>query len=159
MTERSVTHGSFHIERTFDASPARVFAAWSEPEARFRWFVSGEGFEVGDYRHDFRVGGHEHSRFRSQERNSTFTNDTWYQDIVPDERIVFTYVMDEDSRRFSVSLSTVEFRAGGDGTKLLFTEQAVFLEGADGPDMRKEGWTYLFEQLAKEVAREAETAR
>lgn len=159
MTERSVTHANFHIERTFDASPARVFAAWSEPEARYRWFVSGEGFEVGDYRHDFRVGGHEHSRFRSQERGSTFTNDTWYQDIVPGERIVFTYVMDEDGRRFSISLATAEFRADGAGTKLLFTEQVAFLEGADGPDMRKEGWTYLFEQLAKELGRQSEAAR
>ena len=31
MTERSVTHATFVIERTYDATPARVFAAWADP--------------------------------------------------------------------------------------------------------------------------------
>ena len=42
MTERSVTHATFVIERTYDASPARVFAAWSEAEAKARWFSCHE---------------------------------------------------------------------------------------------------------------------
>ena len=31
MTERSVTHATFVVERSYDASPARVFAAFAEP--------------------------------------------------------------------------------------------------------------------------------
>jgi uncharacterized protein YndB with AHSA1/START domain len=38
MPERSVTHSTFVIERTYDASPARVFAAWLQPKAKARWF-------------------------------------------------------------------------------------------------------------------------
>jgi uncharacterized protein YndB with AHSA1/START domain len=34
--ERSVTHATFAVERTYDASPARVFAAWAEPERKAR---------------------------------------------------------------------------------------------------------------------------
>ena len=39
MTERSTNHSTIVIERTYDASPSRVFAAWSDPEALLRWGV------------------------------------------------------------------------------------------------------------------------
>ena len=31
MSERSIDHAAFVVERVYDASPDRVFAAWSEP--------------------------------------------------------------------------------------------------------------------------------
>ena len=42
MTDRSVTHSTFVVERSYDASPARVFAAWADPGAKARWFASPE---------------------------------------------------------------------------------------------------------------------
>ena len=42
MSERSVTQDTFVIERTYGASPARVFRAWSEPAAKARWFAGAE---------------------------------------------------------------------------------------------------------------------
>ena len=55
MTERSVTHAKFVVERTYDASPARVFAAWADPAAKARWFGQPDEF-------DFTVGGREINR-------------------------------------------------------------------------------------------------
>jgi hypothetical protein len=46
----------------------------------------------------------------------------------------------------------VEFLPTQQGTDLIFTEQAAFFEGADGPEMREEGWHKLLEHLAKELA-------
>jgi uncharacterized protein YndB with AHSA1/START domain len=43
VTERSVTHATFVVERSYDAAPARVFAAWADPAAKARWFASPEG--------------------------------------------------------------------------------------------------------------------
>jgi uncharacterized protein YndB with AHSA1/START domain len=43
VTERSVTHATFVVERSYDAAPARVFAAWADPAAKDRWFASPEG--------------------------------------------------------------------------------------------------------------------
>jgi uncharacterized protein YndB with AHSA1/START domain len=31
MTPRSTEHATFTIERTYDAAPERVFAAWADP--------------------------------------------------------------------------------------------------------------------------------
>ena len=38
MSERSTEHSTFVVERTYPASPARVFAAWADPAAKARWF-------------------------------------------------------------------------------------------------------------------------
>ena len=59
----------------------------------------------------------------------------------------------KNSPRISASLATIELEPTKKGTNLVFTEQAAFFEGADGPKMRKEGWTQPFEALAKELER------
>jgi uncharacterized protein YndB with AHSA1/START domain len=61
MSERSVHHATFAVERTYAASPARVFAAWSDPETKARWF-GGSDEANGEYELDFRIGGREVSR-------------------------------------------------------------------------------------------------
>jgi uncharacterized protein YndB with AHSA1/START domain len=37
MTGRSVIHDTFSIERTYPATPSRVFAAFASEEARSAW--------------------------------------------------------------------------------------------------------------------------
>jgi hypothetical protein len=55
-------------------------------------------------------------------------------------------------RCISSSHATVELLPTEPGTDLVFTEQAAFFEGADGPQLRQEGWRKLLEHLAKELA-------
>ena len=62
MTDRSVTHSTFVVERSYDASPARVFAAWADPKAKARWFAGPEEWGPDEFELDFRVGGREVSR-------------------------------------------------------------------------------------------------
>jgi hypothetical protein len=42
----------------------------------------------------------------------------------------------------------VELEAAGAGTRLVYTEQGAFFEGANGPSSRKQGWSELLERLA-----------
>lgn len=148
----TVSHASFTIERDFPQSPARVFAAWSDPVARQRWFVDDPNFAVSEYDQDFRIGGREKGRF-SQDGKLLYHNDTIIWHIVPNERLVFSYTMGTDAGPFSASLATVEIRPKGKGSQMIFTEQAAFFDNADGPEIRKAGWTDLIEKLAGEVAR------
>ena len=68
MSQQSVIHSTFVIERSFSTSPERVFEALSEPAKKRRWYAEGgqhhafEGFEM-----DFRVGGMEQARSRFKE--------------------------------------------------------------------------------------------
>jgi|GraSoiStandDraft_29_1057270.scaffolds.fasta_scaffold49011_2 uncharacterized protein YndB with AHSA1/START domain len=142
MSERSVEHATFVLERTYDASSDRVFAAWSDPEAKARWFDGSDGeFEL-----DFRVGGWESGRGTLPDgREYSFR--ALYQDIVPGRRIVYTYDMLLDGTRISVSVATVEFRLERDRTRLVFTEQAAFLDGHERPGRREQGMGSLLDSL------------
>jgi uncharacterized protein YndB with AHSA1/START domain len=153
MTERSVTHATFVIERTYDASPARVFAAWATPEAKGRWFVGPDEWQSSDHRLDFRIGGREHVS-GGPKGGPVHGFDAVYQDIVPDQRIIYAYDMHMDDTRISVSLATVELKPEGKETRLVFTEQGAFLDGFDIPDDRQRGTIDLLDNLGKELARE-----
>ena len=150
MKPRSVTHATFAIERRYPVAAERVFAAFADPARKRRWFVDDEASDVEDFGMDFRVGGVEKKRFRTT-HGFLCTNNTTYLDIVPDRRIVFAYTMSVGETRISSSQSTVELLPDGKDTVLIFTEQAAFFEGADGPKMRQEGWQALLEQLATEL--------
>lgn len=146
MTEYSVEHAKFRIERRYDFPPAVVFKAFSDPAHKRKWFVDGEGWTTDSYESDFRVGGFERSRFRFG-GGSQMGNDTVLE-IVPDTRIVFAYSMLTGETPFSVSLATIEFVPDGKGTKLVYTEQAAFLDGKDQVKDREEGWGALLKMLA-----------
>jgi uncharacterized protein YndB with AHSA1/START domain len=150
MTERSVTHATFVIERSYHAAPARAFAAWSVPAAKARWFAGPDDWESGRYELEFRVGGRERAS-GGPPGGPVHTYEARYHDIVPDQRIVATYDMYLDGTRISVSLATVEFRPEGAGTRLVFTEQGAFLDGYDNPAQRERGTRDLLDALGTEL--------
>jgi uncharacterized protein YndB with AHSA1/START domain len=150
MPQRTVTHATFSVERFFDFSPAEVFAAYTDPAARRRWFVEGEGWDVETCNLDFRQGATEHSTFRFR-GGPLIRNDTTYLDIVQDKRFVFAYTMVVGDERISASLGTVELIPEGKGTRHVFTEQGAYLDGHDNVAGREEGSRQLFEALAREL--------
>jgi uncharacterized protein YndB with AHSA1/START domain len=150
--QTSVVHSTFTIERTYPASPSRVFSAFADIALKRRWFTEGEDVTVEEYTLDFRVGGREVKRFRAK-GGFLCRNDTIYQDIVPDVRIVFAYTMAVGDIRISASLVTIELAPAGDVTRLTFTEQAAFFEGADGPAIREAGWRALLGKLGDAVGK------
>ena len=152
MTKLSVTHATFTVDRTYDEPPAQVFKALSDPAIKRRWFAEGEGWEVEEFTSDFRVGGTEVSRFRFQ-GGAPMRNDTIFHDIVPDERIIFTYTMIYGEMRLSSSLATIQLTPAGSGTKLVYTEQGAYLDGHDDVVGREKGVRELYDALAKELKR------
>src|SRR5713101_2707741 len=154
MGEQSVIHSTFVIERSYPATPERVFGAFADPAKKRRWFVEGDDHEVEHFEMDFRVGGRERARFRGKEgtplKGIACTNDASYQDIVPNRRVVLASTMTVSEKCISASLVTAEFLPSEEGTDLILTHQGAFFEGADGPEMREEGWRKLLERLTDE---------
>jgi uncharacterized protein YndB with AHSA1/START domain len=96
---------------------------------------------------DFRVGGREVSRGGPQ-GGPVHTYEAHYQDIVADERIVYSYSMHLDQTLMSVSVATVELRAEGAGTRLVLTEQGAYLDGHDSSAQGQQGTGELLDALA-----------
>jgi uncharacterized protein YndB with AHSA1/START domain len=146
MSHLSSQHTTFVIERTYPASPARVFAAWADLGSKASWFVGSEGWRETRRDLDFRVGGREslHGVWGG-DRTTAF--ECVYHDIVSDRRIVYVYDMYANGVKISVSLSTVEFEPAGTGTKLTYTEQAVFLDGFDDGGGRERGTAAHLDRL------------
>ena len=157
MTERPVIHDTFEIERTFPASPSRVFAAFASKEAKDAWGDTGDltepGPDAGDSEFDFRIAGRE--RFGIGFQGTSFRYDALYYDIVPDQRIIYSYEMYANDARISVSVATIEFAATPEGTALTWTEQGAYLDGFDGPEapqLRRGGTAEMLDGLAKYLA-------
>ncbi len=152
MTTSSVIHDTFTVERSYPVAPPRVFAAFASAEAKNIWGDVGDleeaDGEAGIAEFDFRPGGRERFGFKYQ--GVTYRYDARYYDIVPDQRIIYSYEMYEGDARMSVSVATIEFAKTGDGTALAWTEQGAFLDGVDGPDApahRREGTALMLDSL------------
>ena len=157
MTESSIIHDTFSIERTYPVGPARVFAAFASKEAKDAWGDDSGGESADNVaastEFDFRPGGRE--RFDFKYENRTYNYDALYYDIVPGQRIVYSYEMYADGARISVSVATIEFAESSDGTALTWTEQGAYLDGFDGPQapaLREEGTAEMLDGLTRYLA-------
>ena len=150
MTVRSAIHGSFTITRTYDAAPARVFAAFATMEAKSKWFAGPPGWQLVKRAMDFREGGREHVSGRFESGIVT-SFDCTYHDIVLNERIIYSYVMELSGRRISVSQACVQLTPEGVGTKLVLTEYGDFLDGYDDAGAREKGTADLMDKLGKSL--------
>ena len=154
MSNRSITHGSFTLERRYKTTPARLYRALSDPQTKQKWFNPPETWGKDEHSMDFRIGGIETS-VGGPPGGAVHKFRAVYQDIVPNERIIYSYDMELDDVRISVSLATFEIKPDGDHTILTMSEHGAYLDGfGDGNAIRKEGTMGLLDQLGAYLARE-----
>jgi uncharacterized protein YndB with AHSA1/START domain len=149
---RSIKHSSFVIERRLDYDPELVYRAWTQKDAKARWFNGPADKWQEEVREmDVRVGGRDlligkftdggESRFESQ-----------YFDVVPEKRLVYAFDMYWQGKKISVSLASIEFVAAGKGTKLVVTEQHAFLDGFEDAGGQERGTKQLMDNLEVALA-------
>ncbi len=144
---RSVAHATFHLERSYDAPVARVWRALTDEAAKQKWFGGTPGsWELLEQRMDVRPGGRERLKGRWQ-GGVVSTFDAVYHDVIPNERLVYSYEMHLDDKKISVSLATIQLKAGNGKTTLMVTEQGAFLDGYDDAGSREHGTGLLLDAL------------
>jgi uncharacterized protein YndB with AHSA1/START domain len=145
MSTATIAKPSLTLKRRYNAPPAKVFAAWIDPEKLARWFgpegVTGVQADV-----DLRVGG----RYDIKARTPTEEHKVGgvYREIVPNEKLVFTWAWQSTPDRQSVV--TVVFKPDGDGTLLTLTHEQFFDE--DARDRHQHGWTGALDKLTRMFA-------
>lgn len=129
------------IKRVLDASPERVYAAWTEPELVRQWFAPGD-LTVPVAELDLRVGGEYRIVMRDGDGKTHSPSGT-YEEIVPNERLVFTWKWANSEL---VTRVTVELRALGENE----TELTLLHEGfpdAETRDSHEQGWNGCLARL------------
>ncbi|WP_210254843.1 SRPBCC family protein [Methylocapsa sp. S129] len=144
---RSIVHATFHLERTYDAPVARVWRALTDESAKQKWFGGTPGrWELLERHMDVRVGGTERLKGR-WEGGVVSTFDALYYDVIPNERLVYSYEMHMGDKKISVSLATMQLKAKGAKTVLMVAEQGAFLDGYDDAGSHEHGTGYLLDAL------------
>jgi uncharacterized protein YndB with AHSA1/START domain len=156
MDKPAVVHDTFVLERTYLTSIARVFGFLSDAAKKRRWFAEGHGHDIEAYELDFRVGGVERTRYVMDATTpfpgTVLATEGVVADIVEERRVVIAATMSLGERRISTAIATFELLDKGEATVLVFTHQAAFYEGSDGPQMRKGGWEALLDKLGQALA-------
>ena len=140
----TLTKPSLTIKRRFNASPAKIFAAWTEPEKMSRWLgpVDVKRVETGT---DLRVGGRYFIRMVMA--NDEHYSSGVYHEIVPNQKLVFTWAWKSTPER--ESLVTVTIKPDGDGSIMTLLHEQFFDEAAR--DNHNKGWTAIIDRLAAVV--------
>ncbi len=148
---KTVQHDVLTVERQFNAQVDRVFTAWADAGALKRWYLpGGDGWQAEVLEHDFQVGGRKHVSFGPQ-GEEPYEEDCRYEDIVKNERIIYTMTVSAAGKRITASLVTVEFSETGQQTNLRVTEQMAILDGGDSSEDRETGWGEVLDKLAIET--------
>lgn len=143
-----LTQPSLTLTRRLRAAPAKVFAAWTDPEKIVRWF--GPEQTIADSVSadmDVRVGGYFRISFRTDDGEYHEVGGR-YIEVVPDRRLVFSWAWHSTPERRSQV--TVVLRDEGDVTLLTLTHDKFFDEAAR--DGHRRGWTGTLDKLERMFA-------
>ena len=149
MSVQSAVKPSLTLKRRFKAPPAKIFAAWTDPEKMKRWMGPGEIVTL-KAESDPRVGGRYRILMRSPNGEDHDVSGV-YREVVADVKLVFTWAWkgappDEPHE----SLVTVLFKPDGDGTMLTLTHEKLFDEASR--QGHEHGWIGALDKLEKLVA-------
>lgn len=151
-TKAKTVHDTIVLERTYKASPARVFAAWADVEARKRWSKPNAATDIVYDRHEFRVGGLDVVRC-GEKGDLRWHAEVRYLDIAENARIVCAESISEAGKRAACAMVTVELTATGKDTHQTVTLQIAALDGGGMIAGYREGWDPTLDNLADELAR------
>jgi uncharacterized protein YndB with AHSA1/START domain len=143
MATQTATKPSLTIKRRLRASPAKVFAAWTDPEKVKRWMGPGE-VTLKHAECDARAGGRYRWMMQAPGGEEHDVSGV-YHEVVADEKLVFTWAWKTTPEQ--ESLVTVLFKPDGDGTLLtVIHEQFV---DQDASDRHQHGWNGALDKLER----------
>ena len=136
---------SLETSVTINAARARVFAAWTKPEIIRQWFAPGP-MTVAAAHADPRPGGTYSIAMKGEEGSPTVIGE--YQDVVANERLVFTWGWEGDPS--PATLVTVTFKDAKTGTEVTLKHERFTDEKSR--DMHKQGWDGCLANLTRQLA-------
>jgi uncharacterized protein YndB with AHSA1/START domain len=142
------TRPSLTLKRRLNAPPAKVYAAWTDPEKIARWFGPAQ-VVAGSVRADIdaRIGGRYRVSFKMQDGEHHEVAGI-YREMVPNQRLAFSWAWHSTPER--ESQVTVCLKPDGDGTLLTLQHEQLFDQAAR--DGHETGWIGTLDKLEKYLA-------
>lgn len=134
---------SLTLKRRLNAPAEKVYAAWTDPEKIVKWFGPDSG-PVTRAETDLRVGGRYTIAFNTEDGQHHQVSGV-YREVVPNEKLVFTWAWHTTQER--ESLVTITVKPDGAGSILTLLHEKFFDEAAR--DGHKRGWSGSLDKLEK----------
>ena len=141
MSVDTAVKPSLTVKRRLQAPPAKVFAAWTDPQKIVRWMGPGD-FKGHHAESDPRAGGRFYWAMKSPDGEDHEVSGT-FREVVVDEKLVFTWAWKGTPDR--QSLVTVLLKPDGGGTMLTLIHEQFFDEAAR--DGHQKGWSGSLDKL------------
>lgn len=133
------------VEKTVEANPERVFAAFTEPDHLRKWFAP-EGMRIPEVDVDLRVGGRFQVVMEAPDGSARHTAVGTYREVSPPHRLVKTWSwLDADGEPGHQTRITIELHQEEGGTRVVMHHEGF--EAAESRDRHQEGWTSTLERL------------
>jgi uncharacterized protein YndB with AHSA1/START domain len=149
MSMTTIAHATIVMERTYNASPARVFHAWADAEAKARWSAPTPNVVIKYEAADFRESGRDVVRCIEPDQ-ADYVATVHYLDLRRDQRIVFAEEVSNGAARVSAALISIELTPSGAGTHLLLTMQIASFDGSNMQEGYQFGWSAALDNLASQ---------
>ena len=137
---------TLYLTRTFAAPRHKVFEAWTRPEVISQWFAASEEHVPSVAEVDLRVGGSYRIGMKHIAKGTEHIATGVYKEIVPDERLVFTWSWEENPNE-NETLITIEFRDANGSTEMHFRHERFATVKLR--DDHQHGWAGCLERLAR----------
>lgn len=143
---------TLNMRRIFNAPRERVWHAWTQPEALLSWLGPSEWPAV-HVEQDLRPGGAWRACLRSVADDRVLWQGGVYHEVVPPERLVFSFKWESDDHEDGAPVDTlvtiVLTELSGGRTEMDFTHQG--LKSDQSLAGHRHGWTSTFDRLEERL--------
>jgi len=150
----NIQFDTFEMIEEFNCSIQKLFNAFTDPAMKREWFAEGAHSATHDTDHyslDSRVGGKEVFQFTLNQNTPVpglkIAIESECLARIDDQLLVFQSRMAANNYNVSATTETFQFYTQAGKAIVKLTQQGTYLEGADGPQMRKDGYVQSFAHL------------
>jgi len=138
------------ITRVFDAPRELVFKAWTDKQHAMMWW-GPKHHPATQVDMDVKPGGRWRHCLKSVETGKDLWHGGSFREVVPPERLVFTFAWEESGERGLETLVTVTFE-DLDGKTRMTMHQTPF-QSLGERDGHGEGWSSAFDRLDEHLTK------
>ena len=138
---------TLRLERTLNATPERVYRAFTEPALLKQWHAPGD-YAAESVEADVRVGGTYSITMKSPAGTEHTTRGT-YQEVVPNERLVYTWRWQDEAHDVGETLVTIQLQPEGEATRLTLTHERF--PNGKARESHQQGWTGCLDNFERRM--------